>query len=348
VVTPCTKLVVADMPQYSTDPNTYVVDCKNFTVNFVNTSTGGFAYHWDFGTGNPADTSDEFEPTFTYPDTGVYTVKLLVNPGTTCPDSISRFVKIYPYFHAAYTDTGTQCPGSPIYFIDQSSSTLKPITYWKWSLGDGDSTFTENPVHAYKYSGIYNVVLISENINSCIDTIMKQIVIDNFSPFAGDDTLIVKGSQVQFDATGGIQYAWSPPTNLSDTDTYNPVGFYPDTGVFSYTVFVVSPYGCSGYDTITVTVVNQAEFLVPNAFTPNGDGLNDYFKPIAVGYRNLNYFRIFDRWGEEVYSSASLETGWDGTFHKKKEDSGTYYWEISYTDRFGKTGSMKGDVELIR
>jgi len=349
VVTPCTKVVVADIPQYSSDFNTYIVDCNDYTVNFANTSTGGFTYHWDFGVpGETGDTSDEFEPTFVYPDTGTYSVKLIVNPKSTCPDSITRFVKVYPKFRAAFSDSGVQCPGAPISFTDLSSATIKPITNWKWNFGDGDSTYIENPVHTYSLGGVYNVMLIAQNVKACVDTNFQQLVIDNFYPFAGDDTSIVKGAYVYFNATGGIQYAWSPPTNLSDTSIYNPVGYYPDTGHFTYYVHVVSPYGCTGYDSVKVEVVNQAAFYVPTAFTPNGDGLNDVFRPVAIGYKNLNYFRVFDRWGEEVYFGTSLEVGWDGTYKDQKEEMGTYFWEISFTDRFGNKGFMKGDVTLIR
>ena len=315
----------------------------------MNTSTGGFSYHWDFGVpGTDADTSDDFEPTFTYPDTGVYTVKLIVNPRSTCPDSISRLVKVYPVFYAAFSDSGQFCPGAPIYFKDQSAATIKPITYWKWNFGNGDSSFAQNPVYNYLYGGTYNVTLISENVRDCIDTAVRQVIIDNFKPFAGNDTFIVKGEEILFDATGGTQYAWTPGTNLSDTSIYDPLGIYPDTGTFVYYVHVISPYGCSGEDTIKVTVVNQAAFFVPNAFSPDGDGLNDIFRPVAVGYRAMNYFRVFNRWGQQVFFSNSLEQGWDGTYKGVKAEMGTYYWEMSYTDRFGMKAFLKGDVTLVR
>jgi len=176
VVTRCTKVVVADIPQYSADFNTYTVNCEDYQVNFVNNSSGGFSFHWDFGVpGILSDTSDDYQPTYVYPDTGTFTVKLIVNPRSTCQDSISRFVKIYPKFRAAFTDSGTQCIGAPIQFLDLSSTTLKPITSWKWSFGDGDSSLLQNPVHRFKTSGIFNVALISENIRSCIDTAISQI-----------------------------------------------------------------------------------------------------------------------------------------------------------------------------
>jgi gliding motility-associated-like protein len=349
VVTDCSKVVVADIPLFSTDPNTYIVNCTDYSIHFVNTSSGGFAYKWDFGlTGTTGDVSTEFEPTFVYPDTGTYAVKLVVNPTSTCPDSITRLVKVYPKFHAYFSDSGRFCPTSQISFKDLSSATIKPITDWKWNFGDGDSDMVQNPVHSYLFGGVYNVILISRNIKNCVDTAVRQVVIDNFYPDAGQDTTIVKGEKIVFNATGGTEYSWSPGDNLSDISIYNPTGCFPDTGHYTYIVHVNSAYGCSGDDTINVNVVNQAAFFVPSAFTPNGDGRNDYFRPIAIGYRNLNYFRIFNRWGEKVYYSTNLETGWDGTYRNKRADIDTYFWEISYTDRFGKEGFMKGDVTLVR
>jgi gliding motility-associated-like protein len=349
VVTNCSKAVVACMPQYSTDINTYIINCANYSVHFVNCSNGGTTWLWKFGVpGAPTDQSTAFEPDFTFPDTGTYSITLFVNPGSTCEDSITRLVKIYPSFAAAFSESGPQCAGDTIVFNDQSSSTLKPINYWKWNFGDGDSSFLQNPTHRFLYGGTYKVTLVSENARDCVDTALNQVVIENFQPFAGNDTIIVKGEKVQFNASGGDAYTWRPATNLNDTVISNPLGFYPDTGRFTYYVHVKSEFGCSGYDTIKVIVVGQAEFFMPNAFTPNGDGKNDIFRPIAVGYSGLKYFRIFNRFGQVVYDKTTLDGGWDGTFNNKLCDLGTYYWEIFFTDRYGKDSFLKGDVTLIR
>ncbi|MCW3124104.1 MAG: domain containing protein [Flavipsychrobacter sp.] len=348
VVTNCSKVVVANIPQYSTDINTYIVSCTDFKVNFENTSTGGFAYHWDFGAYGNDDTSNAFQPEYTYPDTGTFTVKLTVNPSSTCPDSIRRLVKVYPKFHTNFEDTGNHCINSPIQFVDHSSATIKPVTNWLWDFGDGDTSLTQNPAHVYVHGGIYNVTLVSQNIKNCIDTTLRKVVVQAFHPFAGKDTLIVKGESVLFNASGGTQYLWTPATNLSDSNIYNPRGYYPDTGTYTYYVHVNSNFGCVGSDTIKVTVINQAEFFVPTAFSPNGDGMNDFFRPLAVGYRSLNYFRVFNRWGQVVYYSKSLDEGWNGNFNNKVCELGVYFWEVSFTDRFGKDGAAKGDVTLIR
>ncbi len=349
-VTDCSKAVVADIPQYSDEPNTYVVECKSFTVHFDNTSKGGFAYKWDFGVaGLQDDTSNLFSPTYTYPDTGTYIVKLLVNKGSTCPDSIERLVKIYPYFGAGFTFNGV-CPRIPISFFDSSwSSTVYKPNNWLWNFGDGDSAFVQNPQHYFEQGGNYQVVLIANNAKGCIDTAAKAVTVEYFEGFAGNDTIIVKGESINFNASGGGSYTWTPATNLNNPNIGNPTGYYPDTGHYYYIVHITSPSNlCAEDDSINVWVVDQGSLFLPTAFSPNGDGRNDVFKPIAIGYGLINYFRVFNRWGEQVFYSTHMNEGWDGNWKGEPCDVGTYYWIIEATDRFGKIAQLKGDVTLLR
>ena len=349
VVTDCSKAVVANIPQYSSEFNTYVVSCDGYTVHFDNLSTGGFDYRWDFGLGDHmSDTSTAYEPSFTYPDTGTYTVRLVVNRGSTCPDSISRLVKVYPYFSTDFTYDGLQCPGEPLDFSDLSRATFNPVTRWLWKFGDGATSDDQHPSHAYAAGGNYNVTLVSQSIKGCVDSMKKNVTVDAFVPFAGDDTVIVKGESILFHAGGGDTYAWTPAIFLNDTTIGNPVGYYPDTGRISYVVYIRSHYGCEGYDTIHVQIVGQASVFVPTAFTPNGDGLNDGLRPVGIGYRKLSFFRIYNRYGQEVYYSGDLRAGWDGTFHGAPAPSGVYYWALRITDRFGQEQLLKGDVTLLR
>ncbi len=348
VVTNCSKAVVANMPQYSQDFNTYVVQCKGYDVAFKNISTGGFAYHWDFGTGNPADTSSAFEPVFTYPDTGVYVVKLVVNKGSTCPDSISRYVKVYPVFKTDYENNGLPCPNTPISFSDLSQATYKPITEWAWSFGDGTLSSEQNPSHSFSKGGNYTVTLVSKSAFGCMDTMKRDIFIENFVPFAGNDTIIVKGEYINFNARGGLEYTWTPATHLNNANISNPTGYYPDTTRLDYVVHIKSAYGCEGNDTMNVWVVGQPSVFVPSGFTPNGDGINDELKPIGIGFRSLDYFRVFNRFGQVVYMSDKFKIGWDGTINGAPQEIGTYFWQLKLTDRFGKEQFYKGDATLIR
>ncbi len=346
VVTNCSKAVVADIPILSDEPNTYIVQCKDLSVHFKNNSKGGFSWLWDFGV--PSGTSTDFEPTFTYPDTGTYTVKLVVNPGSTCADSITRLVKVYPSFKTDYEFSGLHCPGSPLSFTDLTESTYKPIISWSWSFGDGQGSSDQNPVHTYASGNDYKVTLISKNTKGCTDTATQSISIEKFHPFAGNDTIIVAGEIINFNASGGIHYIWTPATNLNFGDIPNPTGRYPDTGHFAYNVYIKSETGCEGNDSIKVWVVAQPSYFVPNAFTPNGDGINDLLKPIAIGYSANNYFKVFNRFGEVVFFSKDFSEGWNGTYKGQLADMGTYFWELSVTNRFGKKEFYKGDVTLIR
>lgn len=346
VVTNCSKAVVANIPILSDEPNTYIIQCEGLTVHFSNKSEGGFSWHWDLGV--PGATSTEFEPTYTYPDTGTYTVTLVVNPGSTCADSITRLVKVYPSFKTDFSVSGLHCPGSQLSFTDLTESTYKPVVSWTWNFGDGQSSSQQNPVHIYSAGNDYNVSLISKNVKGCTDTAIQDIYIEKFKPFAGNDTIIVSGERINFNATGGLFYTWTPGTNLNATSIPNPTGTYPDTGHFAYNVYIKSEAGCEGNDSIKVWVVAQSSYFVPNAFSPNGDGINDLLRPIAIGYSANNYFRIFNRFGEVVFASKDFSEGWNGTYKGQRADMGTYFWELSVTNRFGKREFYKGDVTLIR
>ncbi|RYD56490.1 MAG: T9SS type B sorting domain-containing protein [Sphingobacteriales bacterium] len=346
VVTNCSKAVVANIPQFSEEFNTYVVQCNSLQVGFVNQSTGGFAYDWSFGVAGAAST--DFQPTYTYPDTGTYVVKLVVNPGSTCPDSISRIVKVYPTHTTDYEFSGLKCPRSEISFTDKSDASFKPIDGWYWNFGDNTESSEQHPKHAWNVGGDYNVMLVSKNVKGCRDTATKVVSIERFVPFAGNDTIIVKGEIINFNATGGNYYVWTPSTGLNFRERNNPTGFYPDTGRYSYNVHISTVTGCEGNDSIKVWVVGQPSLWVPTAFTPNGDGKNDKLRPISVGYANIKYFRVFNRFGEMVYETKTFFDGWDGWFKGETADLGTYFWVLSVTNRFGKDELIKGDAILIR
>lgn len=346
VVTNCSKTVVANIPQFSTQPNTYIVECTGYTVQFVNQSSGGFNYIWDFGDGTP--TSTDFEPTHTYADTGVYVVKLVVNDGSTCPDSITRFVKIFPVLSVDFDFDGIHCPKDTISFSDLSTATYRPFASWSWSFGDGDSSTMQNPVHAYAKGGDYAVQLIATTIKGCVDTITKTVDIDRFEPFAGNDTIIVLGYPYSLHASGGDFYHWSPSNYLSNPNVPDPAVNFPDTGHYTFVVDVASEANCHGSDTINVWVVKDGGILMPNAFTPNGDGVNDVVKPLLIGYTKLNYFRIFNRWGQLVFATENIDEGWDGRYNGQIGDLSTYYWIVSADNISGQEDIKKGDLTLLR
>jgi gliding motility-associated-like protein len=146
--------------------------------------------------------------------------------------------------------------------------------------------------------------------------------------------------------SGGTVYSWAPATGLDNPAVQDPV-----TTLFhdqSYILTVKNVEGCGEQDTINIKVYKGPEIYLPNAFTPNGDGRNDSFKVIGPGIRKLNYFRIYNRWGQLIFESNSLKTGWDGSFRGSPQPAGVFAFTVSAEDSAGKTFSKSGSFLLIR
>ncbi len=181
------------------------------------------------------------------------------------------------------------------------------------------------------------------------DTVLVT-VLPKVNAFAGRDTAVVVGQPLRFKASGGISYLWSPATALNNTGIFNPTGFY--NGSFDsivYKVVVKDQANCSDSAYVTVRIFRtNPQIFVPTAFTPNGDGKNDSFRPIPVGINSFEYFRIYNRWGQLVYSSTNVETGWDGKIRGKVQGTNTFVWVVKGVDFTGKQVFAKGLVTLIR
>jgi gliding motility-associated-like protein len=99
---------------------------------------------------------------------------------------------------------------------------------------------------------------------------------------------------------------------------------------------------------VKIKIRKGPAIYVPTAFTPNGDGKNDRFTPQPVGIKSYNYFRVFNRWGQIIFSSKQLHHGWDGTINGATQPAGTYVWMIEGVTTDNKLISKKGTVTLIR
>lgn len=168
--------------------------------------------------------------------------------------------------------------------------------------------------------------------------------------FAGNDTSVVVGQPLHFNGTGGVTYLWSPATGLDNVNIHNPVGVYgTGTDTIKYKLIVRDAIGCADSANITVTIFQtKSSIFVPTAFTPNGDGLNDEVMPIAVGMKRINYFSIYNRWGQLVFTTTTNKKGWDGKLNGRVQDPDVFVWMVSAVDYEDKPVFMKGTVTLIR
>jgi PKD repeat protein len=164
-------------------------------------------------------------------------------------------------------------------------------------------------------------------------------------PFAGNDTAIVKNQPLQLNASGSDFFEWTPPFGLNQSNISNPVAVLQRNA--RYIMKTYNLQGCFDIDTINIQVFQtMPDIFVPNAFVPNGK--NNELRPKAVGISILDYFRVFNRWGQMVFNTTQFNKGWDGRINGILQDNGTYVWMISGTDYTGKKVVRKGTAVLIR
>lgn len=269
-----------------------------------------------------------------------------------CQDKASILVKVYPYPQVyAGTDT-TICWGATV----QLDGTTNGDSF-TWSpdstlLNSGTLRPVADPLITTPY------ILTAQNVQGCPkpvqDTVMVY-VIPKVVVFAGNDTAVVVGEPLQLHAVSTdsalVSYTWTPADWLNNAYVYDPVATIESDVVDSiiYLATATTPQGCTGSDALTVKVYKTGpDIFMANAFTPNGDGHNDIFRPILVGITQLNFFRVYNRWGQLVFSTTEPEKGWDGSLRGMKQEAGTYVYMAQGIDYLGKSHFKKGTFILIR
>ncbi len=169
--------------------------------------------------------------------------------------------------------------------------------------------------------------------------------------FAGNDTVAAINQPIQLKVVetsmaGVTQYAWSPGSFLNNAGIANPVAILPYD--LHYIVTGTTPEGCEGSDDILIKVYIGPEIYVPSGFTPNNDGLNDLLKATAVGIKEFRYFRVYNRWGQIVFSTRNPSTGWDGKINGIEQPTSTFVWMAEAVDYKGNLLSRKGVTTIVR
>lgn len=181
------------------------------------------------------------------------------------------------------------------------------------------------------------------------DTVLVT-VLPKIIPFAGRDTVIITGQPLQLQATGGESYIWSPPASLSAVNIANPIAVIREASEqVRYKVDVYNIAGC--YDSAFISIkvfATMPSVFVPTAFTPNNDGRNDLLIPVVAGMQRLEYFNIYNRWGQLVFSTSAAGRGWDGRINGQHQGTNTYVWMVKAVDYLGKPYFSKGMVTLVR
>lgn len=221
------------------------------------------------------------------------------------------------------------------------------VTYqWYPSTGLSCSTCT-TPTVNIDTTTIFHIGIYDQY--GCGDTLLSTVVINNLPKITvtPKDTLAIYGTPVQLQAyaPGGQFYIWNPAVGLDNPDGPNPQAI-PDTNT-AYIVTVIDTNHCSNKDTLTVRIYERG-VEIPTAFTPNGDGKNDVFRIANLTTQKVAEFRVFNRWGQEVFDGHNSNQGWDGTFNGVEQPIGAYNFLIRVTFHDGSLKTYMGSVTLIR
>lgn len=233
-------------------------------------------------------------------------------------------------------------------FLRGSASNLSGTVNYAWSPPDSLNTPNAATTIARMDTTRKFFLTVTDNYgcNFSVTDSMTVFMQPLLVVFAGNDTNAVLGRPHQLLASGGVNYVWSPVGPLNNPFIANPLATLQNDTYFH--VLVTDAIGCTDDDSVFIKVYEGPMYYLPNAFTPNGDGLNDVFRPIPVGIRSTDYFRVFNRYGAVMFETKEWMKGWDGTIKGKPSVSGTYVWMIKGIDKNGTIVEMKGSVILIR
>lgn len=181
------------------------------------------------------------------------------------------------------------------------------------------------------------------------DTV-RVTVLPKMHVSAGNDTAVIVNQPLQLNASGGINYAWIPGIYLSAADIPNPVAIFPFASAgMKYKLIALNQQGCKDSAFINIKVYKYHPVVfVPSAFTPNNDGINDLLRPIAVGIADIEFFNVYNRWGQLLFTTTVNGDGWNGRLNGVLQSTGSFVWMVKAVDYLGNPYFQKGTVTLIR
>jgi gliding motility-associated-like protein len=191
--------------------------------------------------------------------------------------------------------------------------------------------------------------IVVSDVYRCADTLQTAITVLPSSDVSilNNDTLVVWGQHVQLVATGAEQYTWTPPTFLDNPNVATPIA--SPTEDILYVVHGTTSGICSSSDSVRIRVDYRGHIMVPSAFSPNGDGKNDVFRVANLTFQTVEEFRVFNRWGEEIYNAGKGgKAEWDGTWKGEPQEVGTYYYRVRVSYPDGHQQTFQGDVTLVQ
>jgi gliding motility-associated-like protein len=312
--------------------------CEGNSV--VLTASHGENFIWSNG-----ETSQSIEVL----ESGTYSVTI----SSSCPPlnpTNSLQVQVRPIPTPIITaDIRKDCLPAEIQF-SFSTNGIGPFNYI-WMFGDGNSSSIAQPLHEYTDDGIFDVSLKLTDVIGCTG---DSLEIDFIEILKRPDVSISVNPAITTLSNPEIRLISQTAGGQNETWTINPLGTFtgdtvlvsmPDTGIFYVDFSVITEQGCEATIRKNIEVVEDFQIYVPTGFTPNNDGLNDIFKPVCTGYKLKGFdFRIYNRFGQEVFFTNNPEIGWD----PQNVQSDTYIWKMTVRSLLNEDKMLEGHINIFR
>jgi gliding motility-associated-like protein len=335
--------------------------CASLRYRFDNLTTAPLPVYtnqtfiWDFGDGSPRIRSGFVSQIHTFPSTGSYKVRLIVDDSVFCnsPDSIEKQVRINPNVKAIFSTSTRGCvPYTPVFKNNSLGG-----TDWIWEFGDGSTSTDFEPIHVYNLVGSYNVRLIAMDTTTCnkVDTSAYFTITVYPIPtanFTWSPNPPIENTKTVFSnlSVGATRYLWDFGDGETSTEV-NPIHQFNRTDTFNVMLLAFNDADCVDTVQQPVPIIILPLLDVPNAFTPGRFSGNSYNNGIVkvegFGIGKMNW-KIYNRWGQLVFATSSVRQGWDGTFKGVLQpmDVYTYTLDVEFTD--GQKLRKTGDITLLR
>ena len=339
--------------------------------NQLPTSAPITTFEWDLNNTVASVEATGAQVTYTYAAGGTQTINLLITSNQGCKNTVPG--PIYVNYNPKpnfYAPKRAGCADLCIPILDSTQAVPLPAknVSWEWDFGNqtynvSNQSNTQHTCFANTSNLTvqdYNLKLIVRTDSGCVDSISKLKYVRaypnpkaDFEWVGKDGDLLTPFIAFQNTSIGYNRFAWyyNDGVNITDSTNQNPTHYYNTDVPRNFEVFLAvrNQYGCKDTTTKYVEIGPEFTFYIPNTFTPDDDGINETFTGTGIGIKAFKMW-IYDRWGEKIYYTEDIKTGWDGTIKGKqgKEKVDVYTYKVIVTDLWHKDHDYVGHVTLLK